>query len=236
MCLHLVSLIIIYVLPRFIRGERSHQTNSVKLQVSNNVSSASATKKNAVQSNGMNSHEQTKMLPSNNAHNDEQFIDNVPINSNQCDINVKFTTDNNLEMDTAKGVNDASESVENDSTDATCKNSLSNVTYDYRQHNSTGQHLSKKIRERIDSETRNIEEFIDKTVTGIVELKDDLMRVDQDEMYATKLDGVGGTSDDGPRKRNLSGKNENEIETFLRKEISNGNVLIPAVLSNGHAD
>lgn len=185
--------------------------------------------------NGMNSHEQTKIVQSNNAHNDEQFIDNVPINSNQCDINVKFTTDNNLEIDTANGVNDASESVENGLTDANCKNSSSNVTYDYRQHNSTGKHLSKKIRERIDSETRNIEEFIDKTVTGIVELKDDLMRVNQDEMYATKLDGVAGTSDDGPRKRNLSGRNENEIETFLRKEISNGNVL-PAVLSNGHAD
>lgn len=36
--------------------------------------------------------------------------------------------------------------------------------------------LSKKIKEGIGLETKNFEKFIDKTVTGIVELKDDLMR------------------------------------------------------------
>lgn len=92
-------------------------------------------------------------------------------------------------------------------------------------------HLSQKIRNRIDSETRNIEEFIDKTVTGIVELKDDLMRVSDHETYANA---------DNLRKRTgaLNGDCK-EAETFLRKEInmavSQKNVL-PAVLSNGHGE
>lgn len=84
-----------------------------------------------------------------------------------------------------------------------------------------------------------IEEFIDKMVTGIVELKDDLMRVNQDDMYAIKIEygnGIAGTSDDGIRKRNLSDMtNGKEIDTFLRKEKNNANIL-PAVISNGHAD
>lgn len=240
MCLHLVGLITIYVLPRFIRGERTQKTASTAAAASSNgphpnVSSASdtqaapVTQMNGAQSNGMNGHQKTKIVQS-NAHNNELFVDHVPSKSNQCDINVN--TINKLEMDADNANNGASNTVK--SADAAASgNSLSNA-HDYRQCATDDQHLSKKIRERIDSETRYIEEFIDKTVTGIVELKDDLMRVNQDDVYATN--GVAGTSDDGLRKRNLSEKiNGNEIETFLRKEMNNGNV-IPAVLSNGHAD
>lgn len=255
MCLHVVGLIMIYVLPRFIRGERSQKTNPVTASTTNGIqnasssaaaaasTSASETNSNGVQSNGVNSHAKTKIVQSKNAQKNEQFTDYVPNNSNQCDINLN--TDSKLDGDTTNGnSNGASDSVDDDdaSTAATvCSNNFSNNdTHDYRQQTSTDdQHLSKKIRERIDSETRYIEEFIDKTVTGIVELKDDLMRVNQDDMYAKKLDygnGIAGTSDEGLRKRNLSDMtNGKEIETFLRKEINNANVL-PAVLSNGHAD
>lgn len=241
----------IYVLPRFIRGERSQKSNATVTTTTtttptsngiHNASSASGTNSNGVQSNGVDSHQKTKIVQSNSAHKNEQFIDYVPNNSNQCDISLN--TDNKLNDDTANGNNGASSLVHKASTEiaaeAACSNSLSkNDTQDYRHHTSNDQHLSKKIRERIDSETRYIEEFIDKTVTGIVELKDDLMRVNQDDMYATKIEygnGISGTSDDGLRKRNLSDMtNGKEIETFLRKEINNANVL-PAVLSNGHAD
>ncbi|XP_055320528.1 lysophospholipid acyltransferase 6 isoform X2 [Sitodiplosis mosellana] len=241
MCLHIVGLIMIYVLPHFIRGERSQKSNAVTAPTLNGFHNASSptsgtnsngvVQLNGVQSNGVNSHQsKTKIVQSNNAHNNEQFVDYLPNNSNQCDINVN--TENKLDDDTTNGDNGANGSTTDSASTATdCNNSLSNNdTQDYRQPTSTDQHLSKKIRERIDSETRYIEEFIDKTVTGIVELKEDLMRVNQDDIYAS------GTSDDGLRKRNLSDMtNGKEIETFLRKEINNANVL-PAVLSNGHAD
>lgn len=249
MCLHVVGLITIYVLPRFIRGERPQKCNAAVTTTTttptsngiHNDLSASITRSNGVQSNGVNSHQKTKIVQSNSAHKNEQFIDYVPNNSNQCDISLN--TDNKLNDDAANGNTsglDHTASTEIAAAEAACSNSLSNNdTQDYRHQTSTDQHLSKKIRERIDSETRYIEEFIDKTVTGIVELKDDLMRVNQDDMYATKIEygnGIAGTSDDGIRKRNLSDMtNGKEIETFLRKEINNANVL-PAVLSNGHAD
>lgn len=224
------------MLPRFIRGERRSQ-ESQKSPVSNEIPEKSSISGSASLANKddilSNSHHKTKIAQSNNAHNYEKIIDDVANSSNQCDINVKFITDNNLESNVSNnndiiGVANNGGMAVND--DKISSDSLSNNTYDYRQQTSTDQHLSKKIRERIDSETRNIEEFIDKTVTGIVELKDDLMRVNQSELYAN---GMAGTSDnDGLRKRNFS-DGKNEVETFLRKEINNANVL-PAVLSNGH--
>lgn len=96
--------------------------------------------------------------------------------------------------------------------------------------------LSNLLMEKI--EAANIEGLIDKTVSGIVELKDDLMRMNEPEVY-------GGSSADGLRKRNLTGmemetgvttKNDS-VDAFLKKEIDaikEANV-IPAVLSNGHA-
>lgn len=255
MCLHLVGLITIYILPRLLRGGERPSAENVSVPVSNgtnhSISSASVTKLNGAQANGVNSHQRTKIVQSNNAHNNEQFVDDVP-NCKQCDINVNM--DNKLEVDIGCDENVPSNSVSNDSAEAACRSNsstsnssscnLRNETHDYRRQTSTdNQHLSMKIRERIDSETRYIEEFIDKTVTGIVELKDDLMRVNQDEMYSKKLDcgnGVADGSDDGMRKRNLPDlTNGKEIETFLRKEINmavNQVNVLPAVLSNGHAD
>ncbi|KAG4067687.1 hypothetical protein HA402_005459 [Bradysia odoriphaga] len=95
--------------------------------------------------------------------------------------------------------------------------------------------LSYMIREKIDCETRNIENFIDKTVdktvTGIVELKDDLMSYGNDDQIYMNADGL--------RQRNVDKKSDNE--NFIRKEIEalnnavQQNNVLPAVLSNGHA-
>lgn len=103
-------------------------------------------------------------------------------------------------------------------------------------------HLSQKIRERIDSETRNIEEFIDKTVTGIVELKADLMRVSGDELNAMNLDGMRkrATNSNGFGQTHGCIDGKEGVDTFLRKEInmavSNQVNVLPVVLSNGHGD
>lgn len=236
MCLHFVGLITIYVLPRFIRGERSQSSTTSKVSVSTsngapnkNASAASETKVNGAQINGINSHERVKLVQSSNSHNNEQFIDNVPLNSNLCDTNVNTE----IRLDSDNGIKMVNANEEASTTNGTAK---TNDTNDYRREISTDNHLSMKIRERIDSETRNIEDFIDKTVTGIVELKDDLMRVNEDDMYSEFGAAASNNNDGVVRKRNLPDlTNGKEIETFLRKEINNANVL-PAVLSNSHAD
>jgi hypothetical protein len=81
--------------------------------------------------------------------------------------------------------------------------------------------------------------LIDATVSGIVELKDDLMSMNEPEVY-------GGAATEGLRKRNQTGnevdqaaanKGPEGVDAFLKKEIDaikEANV-IPAVLSNGHA-
>lgn len=184
-----------------------------------------------------------------NAHNIEQFVDTKPINRNQCDTNVN-NTENRLDASiigcSGEGVgggNTASSAMASATVVASSSNNLSNVTTGGGSSGSgtNDRHLSKKIRERIDSETRLIEDKLlsgfDKTVTGIVELKDDLMRVNQDEIYATA--GIKLLNDDdgnvGLRKRNLTDMtNGKEIETFLRKEMSNANVKV--VLGNSQAD
>lgn len=242
MSLHIVGLIVIYVLPRFIRGERPQQSKTATIVPTSNgahqtISSSPVAATNDVQTNlEKHSHEITKIVQSYNPNGTHkkavQFVDDVP----ECDINVNNDNNKLAVNSISNGDYGANGSVCNES-NATDANTVSEE--DYRRHvTNDDQNLSMKIRERIDSDTRYIEGIIDKTVTGIVELKDDLMRVNNDEMYPTYEygNGVAGASEDGLRKRNLPDlKNGKEIEQFLRKEINNANVL-PAVLSNGHAD
>lgn len=184
-----------------------------------------------------------------NAHNTEQFVDTIPINRNQCDTNVNNTElrlNTGVDSDGGDGSSVRTASVPamaSATVLAASSNNLSGIINgDSPQNginnNNNDRHLSKKIRERIDSETRLIEDKLvssfDKTVTGIVELKDDLMRVNQNEIYAPagmKL----MNNDEGLRKRNLTEMtNGKEIETFLRKEMNNANVKV--VLGNSQAD
>lgn len=101
--------------------------------------------------------------------------------------------------------------------------------------------LSNLLKEKI--EAANIEGLIDMTVTGIVELKDDLMRMREPEVY--------GPTSESLRKRNVAvvdgesskGKPSSDgtgssVDNFLKKEIDaikKEATVIPAVLSNGHA-
>lgn len=97
--------------------------------------------------------------------------------------------------------------------------------------------LSNRLMEKI--EAANIEGLIDKTVSGFVELKDDLMRMNEPEVY-------GGSAVDGLRKRNMAGgdyelagttKAADGVDKFLKKEIHaiKEAKVIPTVLSNGQA-
>lgn len=110
--------------------------------------------------------------------------------------------------------------------------------------------LSQKLKEKIDIETRNIEEFIDKTVTGIVELKDEIMRMNENESHLfipaeglrkrnTNIDNVNSSSSN--TVISSSNNKTDGVDAFLKKEIDAINAavqqanVLPAVLSNGHA-
>lgn len=104
--------------------------------------------------------------------------------------------------------------------------------------------LSSKIMEKIEAETKNIEDFIDKTVTetvtGIVEFKKDLMRECEIPNGLRKRTSLATTVSDVVAGAN--GKPAaDESAAFLKKEIEVINAVVqqanvlPAVLSNGHA-
>lgn len=268
MCLHIVGLLVIYGLPQFMRGERSQPQKASNAPVlGSSTTSMNGTANNAkpthpilitketddAQSNKIdgltvsNGH-LPKIVPTttvqdpNNAHKIEQFVDTIPIDRrNQCDINVNNTE---LRLKTDNGISDGGDVIggDGDSNASTAIATAPSPATNNNYNNDSDQHLSLKIRERIDSETRLIEDKLvssfDKTVTGIVELKDDLMRVNDDEMYGAA--GMKMINDDdatggGLRKRNLADiTNGKEIETFLRKEMNNANVKV--VLGNSQAD
>lgn len=272
MCLHIVGLLVIYVLPRFIRGERSQPQKASNAPV---LGSMNGTVNNAMtthpilitkenddaQSNKTNSltvlnGHHKKIIPTtnvqdpNNAHKIEQFVDTIPIDRrNQCDINVnntelRFKTDNGISdgADVIGGDGDANANAATTAITTTSSPATNGTSNNNNYNNDSDQHLSLKIRERIDSETRLIEDKLvssfDKTVTGIVELKDDLMRVNDDEMYGAvgmKMINDDDATGGGLRKRNLTDiTNGKEIETFLRKEMNNANVKV--VLGTSQAD
>ncbi|XP_052862133.1 lysophospholipid acyltransferase 6 [Anopheles cruzii] len=106
-----------------------------------------------------------------------------------------------------------------------------------------------RIKEKLEQETRNLEEFIDKTVTGFVELKDDLMRMNEPGtiggLYIPRNGGIAsGGAGDALIVNGNSGSNgttHGSSGAFLKKEIDALNAavqqanVLPAVLSNGHA-
>lgn len=235
MCLHLVGLITIYVLPRFIRGEpKSEPIQKSTTQTNDIVAPTEKRHDNIVQK--MVDKIATETLHENGGDAKKWALNNGPIivadvddnTTNNCDIkiNEKYDDTTNASIDTS-------------STDVA---KHSNQPWNNNNNNSKcdgNNHLSQKIRERIDSETRNIEDFIDKTVTGIVELKDDLMRVSGDELYANSPDGLRKRVNNNGANNNNNGCGDGkDVESFLRKEIMAVNQVnvLPAVLSNSHGD
>lgn len=230
-CLHLVGLITIYILPRFIRGERSQRSTT---QIQSNEEKRFVETKNS---------EKETIHTNNNNNNDTNDCEtNILSNKKSQQNGIKLTNDDdNCDINVSDRLDAIAHNAYNgvNGTDTNTQRYASNVPDSNKSSNENrinkNNHLSMKIRERIDSETRNIEEFIDKTVTGIVELKDDLMRANDNETYANA---------DGVRKRNANScssdvSNGNDLDIFLRKEMNmavNQVNVLPAVLSNGHAD
>lgn len=217
MCLHLVGFITIYVLPRFMRGEKRAAAEKT----------ASATAANETVSNGFHSKQSiVSSSISSSSPSEEEAVDNGhPTHSVQLsngDTRRKTCDKTTIHSNGIHQQPKINGHVSN------------NLIDDEQQQLQRGDNLSHLIRKRIDSETRNLEKLVetslDKTVMGIVEFKDDLMRVSNDERLATGVD---------LRQRNTSkhGGTNDGVDAFLKREINvavNQVNVLPAVLSNGH--
>ena len=226
MCLHFVALFAVFVLPKFIRGSSGEKRSS------------------ALQATTKKTDTVTKASPD---------ATEIPKNVEQVVADVKVVksirkqhSENSAEPDESSNSSSSCSSYSNSMNDISDKNHPRKTDTNYllkdlinkevNKIKGETDNLSNLLMERI--EAANIEGLIEQTVSGIVELKDDLMRMNEPEVY-------GGSATEGLRKRNLTGndleftattKGEG-VDAFLKKEIDaikEANVL-PAVLSNGHA-
>lgn len=243
MCLHVIAIATFLILPKFIRGDRNSKTPSNTTTIVDN-------------GNANQNHR-----PTNNNTN-HQFTNNDLIINNNLSDAVAAANDSNAKLATADDSSSSPTSSSSSSSQAnatkkrfttspdSCRRrpqqmstivptalAVISIAHDQCEMDN----LSIKIKEKIDMETKNIEEFIDKTVnetvSGIVEFKNDLMR-DSDKIFISK---------DGIRKRIIGATNENNkggserVDAFLKKEIDAINAVVqqanvlPVVLSNGHA-
>jgi lysophospholipid acyltransferase 1/2 len=237
MCLHLVALATIFILPKFISGERGRNTTSQP-----NHSSNGTLKTN-------------KDLSSNGNLNDNNNCVNKDLIDNR-DARKLVAVDANVERDDEERddgkfcrnncSNRFNNSCDEHDVEQTNQKSLNDTNYLLKDliHNKIkdGDNLSNLIKEKID--ICNIEGLIDlknKTVNEIVELKDHLMRI---EDYAKT------TTQSGDLRKRLNANGENDglngeptnggVDAFLKKEIDAINAavqeakMLPAVLTNGH--
>lgn len=220
MCLHIVALIAIYVLPKFIRGERRATTH---LQTSSK-SSLGGDHEPGVSSKVDVQNSTTDSL--NGKETIKTAISSPQVAAPEEDEQISSQVDQNIKPPQLPIVVLAREAV--------------SVPHDQCEMDQ----LSSKLMEKIEAETKNIEDFIDKTVThtvtGIVEFKKDLMREceipnslrKRTSLVTTMSEVVAGAT----------GKPQtDESAAFIKKEIEVINAVVqqanvlPAVLSNGHA-
>lgn len=218
MCLHLVCLITVLILTKFVpRGERKRSA----------VATAVSTTSGAVVSNDGATDSTCQQSKSFGITNGEQ-------NGWQ-----KLTASTERNGTTANGSATAAAVTVNGHHSETNEQQQTAATSKTERESDN---LSNLIKEKFEQETRNIEELIDKTVTGIVELKDDLMRMNENNEIFISAESL--------RKRQQT-KGENHsgsdhgvgggVDAFLKKEIDALNAavqqvnVLPAVLSNGHA-
>jgi hypothetical protein len=217
----------VFVLPKLIRGSSSEKRSSSE-QTTKNVDKSSADQASEVES----------------PKNDEL----VAAESKVVTRVKKQNSEHSIEQDESSNSSSSYSSFNNSMNDISDKNYPRKTDTNYLLKDLISKevdkirgetdNLSNLLKEKI--EAANIEGLIDKTVSGIVELKDDLMRMNEPEVY-------GGAAVDGLRKRNLTGielemggaakAGTDGVDAFLKKEIDaikEANV-IPTVLSNGHA-
>ena len=222
MCLHFIGLLTIFVLPKIIRGSPNERSSS----------------KPAIKADSDGKPLITDAEPKN---------DELVANDKKVDVITmkKHHSESNNEPEELSNSNSSCSSYNNSMNDISDKNPRKTdtnyllkdlISKEVSKIKGETDNLSNLLKEKI--EAANIEGLIDKTVTGIVELKDDLMKMNEPEVYSGATEGL--------RKRNLTGaelelngstKGVEGVDAFLKKEIDaikEANV-IPAVLNNGHA-
>lgn len=241
LCLHIVALITIFVLPKFIRGERrSHppQTTSSKTSLAseeqkpliNNITANNSQHKDQLLKDSKELENKTTIEPltATTTVTKQSNTSSSPTSTNKDASTIPSVSDERPAADLPAPklplVNPGRDAV--------------SVPHDQCEMDQ----LSSKLMEKIEAETKNIEEFIDKTVTetvtGIVEFKNDLMReipngLRKRTSLATSVNDVVAGAAGKPTT--------DESAAFLKKEIEVINAVVqqanvlPAVLSNGHA-
>ncbi|XP_034107167.1 lysophospholipid acyltransferase 6 isoform X1 [Drosophila nasuta] len=239
LCLHLISLVTIFILPKFIRGEPRTQRSS--------RSSAGANVPVSTQSDG----------------NITAAVDQpLAVAASTDDLNANDEKEDGVESKHAKRNNDTmpqqqqQQSLQHDlkqnqspilqprpqllqqqqspkpiqhhNGQQICARDAVSVPHDQCEMDQ----LSSKLKEKIEAETKNIEEFIDKTVTetvsGIVEFKNDLMR----DIEFPKLKLAAGSVSSGAanlvdaaaaglRKRNISSAHDSNSNNTNNTNTAN---------------
>ena len=220
MCLHLTAALTVFVLPKLIRSNGSNDKKSSSTGIPKIVEDLP---KNI---ESLAADEVKKVVPTIR----KQLSENGPEPDESSNSSSSCSSFNN-------SMNDVSDKNHQRKTDT---NYLLKDLINKEVNKIKGEtdNLSNLLMEKI--EAANIEGLIDKAVTGVVELKDEIMRMNEPEVYS-------GGATEGLRKRNFtengfdmsanSFKVPDGVDAFLKKEIDaikEANV-IPAVLSNGHA-
>lgn len=219
MCLHFVAAVVAFVLPKYIRGSSNEKTS---------LSTVTAkTKTNLNSSNNDQNHAQNSDLK--NETNDEIKNDKL---IEKEELIGRLNGDDSSNSSCSSSNNSINRiGNEKDPQRITDTNYLLKDLINKEVSKIKGEtdNISNMLLEKI--EAANIEGLIDKTVTGMIELKDDLMRMNEPEVYSAR------NATEGLRKRNTEDSTSELVDVFLKKEIDaikEANV-IPAVLSNGHA-
>lgn len=247
LCLHVISLVIIFILPKFIRGEsRSSNTR---------ISAGNIVKAGELQDEQKEAIANQTLIADNsddlNVEVVEGKTDQLVEDSELAKRNDTMPQQHHQQQQQTQNKQQMSQSQHNiilqprpqpskqqqqqqvpASPKQTCARDAVSVPHDQCEMDQ----LSSKLKEKIEAETKNIEEFIDKTVTetvsGIVEFKNDLMR----DIEFPKLKLAAGTVSSGAanlvdaaaaglRKRNISSAHDSHS--------SNNNTSNNTTMGNG---
>lgn len=247
MCLHLVALATVFILPKIMRGEKRSQPTSTTSSITTNAASNGNLKTNKGSSSSkLNNNDCNENgLLQQTVEDDSIIIDEEDdgnssnfSSSNSSSSNSMNNINNSCDKKCTNGIDQNDNGKSLNDTNYLLKDLIANKIKE-------SDNLSNLIKEKI--ELRNIEELIDKTVNGIVEFKDDLMRI-SDDHYGNK---TTTQTNENLRKRlnancgEIDGNETNGggggVDAFLKKEIDAINAavqqvnVLPAVLSNGHA-
>lgn len=219
MCLHLVALFANFVLPKFVHIEKRSTSTS-----SNNHLNITTT---------------TSL--SNSVHYD---TNNRKIND-VCD-KIKITTATTTFINNKSTLTD--NYMDNNQHITNRFHRTNNQGNAYNNALSKPENNAEIFAKNLANKTRNIEDFFDKTVTGIVDFKDDLMKINAlNHLYpTTETTTTNHKLHENCGNINASGIGGNihsttSVDQFIKKEIDALNAavhqanMLPAVLSNGHA-